>query len=194
MNPPLRLTEAAILLSSYESSQPLDACFVHGLSKGMVDGVLETVADLVKKERVELIASNGDNGRGFNDDTPQAAWLGIDEYMNRFKVLGIPDEKIIPTTLPGRHTREENDAFLALAKEHGWKRVGVASGAHHMLRTFSGFVKIMQESGYEMDLYPIFPKNTKWNNTIYGSQGLEQIPAHILVEQELERCVAYAEK
>ncbi len=187
---PIKLGQALILTLSDWPTEPVDAIFLHGRSFGDDDGLFELCKSLIDSGTARYVAINGSNGEKLNGTVAGEAWPGKDEYFKRLSDLGI---KNIFSTMPAFHTREENDAFLQLARERGWKSAITLSQPHQLLRAMRGQVKSMREQNYSMRIYGASPRPCDWQKTVFGSQGKEQKPRFEHIEHELLATYSYGD-
>ena len=167
---------ATALLLSDSTPKEMDAVYLPGLSKGMIDsGNLCRQVAVVYHDRFNTerwVAFNGSNGEGMGDQNkPGAAWPGKDWYISQLQLEDIPEFRLVPTG-PGLHTRGEMDALVALAKERGWKKVVLVTVPYHFVQVFKCLVQAMKAQEYWFAVYASSTE-TDWEWEMVGSQGLE---------------------
>ena len=192
------LARAAMMLSSDQPKGLVDALYLHGLSNGMVESAKlfdVALSFFYTTSSSPVIAFNGSDGEGMGDQNkPGAAWPGKRWYIEELSRMledeecPVPKAHLIPTG-PALHTREETDKLVALAKERGWKSVGILSVAYHAVRSMSCLVASMDTAGYWMKAYFITPPTTSWWSQMKGSQGLEETDSFRESEKEAKKVV-----
>ena len=64
---------------------------------------------------------------------------------------------------------------------------------HETARVILTLLKVFEETGYPMVIYPVTPHND-WNKLICGSQGKIQLPRALHIVEELRRIPMYQAK
>ncbi len=190
--------KASVLTSSLFPQEKVDAAFFHGRAVWNKEGLgedhgrlFEFVSGLYHETIVDYIALTNTEGQGVDAPEPQSAWPGKTVYRNRLIALGVPSKRIVPTNIPALHTREENDAFLDLAKSRLWESGVIVAHPHQLLRSILGMVQSMDQQGYLMRVYTASPLFTDWRELVNGNQGQELKPRIKHIENEAERILKY---
>ncbi|MDO8463070.1 MAG: hypothetical protein Q7S96_02250 [bacterium] len=187
----LDVYRATCMLLSDQPKAPVDALLFHAKANGDQRGLIEFVASEQRRGLAQYIAINGSAGEALGGTTPGEAWPGAVEYTNQLCFLGVPPEAII-CTRPAFHTRDENDAFLALARERSWRRVAIVTHPHQILRAFLGMVRAMGDA--PLVVYAQTPPHTNWSIVVFGSQGAEAMTRREHIHAEFKRIAAYQAK
>ena len=186
---PLAVFRATTVLLSDWPSEQVDALFFHGRSHGDDDGLFEIAAEFYRHgTRIVLNGSDGERRGGI---TPGEAWPGKAPWTERLKALGVTD---IVYSEPAFDSKQENEAFLDLAMNRGWKSGAILTQPHQAVRAFLGMVKSMADHGYWMRVYAVSPKSTLWWKPVYGSQGAAEILRFGHIEEEFNRIRPYQQK
>ncbi len=188
-----RIYEATVkLLSSFPPEQ-VDALFFYSRSFGDDTGLFELAEELYTQNLINIIALFGNEGERVGSSIPFESNPGKTFYTMRLKKLGIPENRIFYTG-PAFHTREENDAFLNLAIDRGWKSAVILAQPHQIVRIMLGLVQAMQRKSYWMKVFTAHPKYTPWLEIVMGSQGLEEKMRFRHIEDECNRIFYYIEQ
>jgi hypothetical protein len=168
----LRVAQIAAMLSSDYPGSSLNALYIPGLSKGMIEApnLFGAAVGLYRQDMAPLIAFNGGDGRAFNGTTPGEAWPGKDYYIDVLAQCGVPRTCLIPTG-PGVHSREEVEALIKMAKERRWQRIGFITIPYHYPRAFCFLVKAMDDFGWHPDVFALNTPATNWYLEMGASQG-----------------------
>ncbi|MBI2596430.1 hypothetical protein HYW46_06915 [Candidatus Daviesbacteria bacterium] len=190
--------KASVLVSSLFPKEKVDAAFFHGRAvwnkQGLgedVSGLFGLVSGLYHKKVVDYIAVTNTEGQGVDTSESQSAWPGKTVYINRLMLLGVPDNRIVLTNMPALHTRQENDAFLDLAKSRLWESGIIVAHPHQLLRSILGMVQSMDQQRYWIKVYTAAPLFTNWREPVNGNQGQELKPRMMHIENEIERILKY---
>jgi len=91
---------------------------------------LRVAADLYRSRRTPLLVSSGSSIAGLSDRDVRNLAL---ETAALWQQMGVPPDAIVQ--IPGpKNTSEEMVALSALARERGWRRVGLVTSASHLRR------------------------------------------------------------
>lgn len=189
----LKLYQATVRMLSSAPRSPIDAIFFHNRSYEDDTGLLNIAEKSIKIGSARFIAVTNNEGERFGSDVPFEANPGKTEYIRRLLTLGIPEERIIIPTLKAYHTRQENTAFLILAKERRWTTGAILTQPHQALRTMLGAIQAMEEVGYQIYLYTLTPGYTPWHEVVMGNQGVAAKPRWQHIEDEYNRILTYQE-
>lgn len=190
--------KATVLSLNDFPKNKVDAAFFHGRAvwneKGLGEdhgGLFEFAAGLYHDNWVDYIAINNSEGQGVDTPEPQSAWPGRDVYVARLLAQGVPGERIVPTNIPALQTRQENDAFLDLAKSRTWGSGVIVANPHQLLRSILGMVQAMDNLGYKMRVYTAASQFTDWFELVNGNQGQELKPRLEHIDNEIGRILKY---
>ncbi|MBI2588509.1 hypothetical protein HYW31_02215 [Candidatus Berkelbacteria bacterium] len=186
----LAFIQATTLLLSDYPTEKMDVIFFHGRAEGDDDNLFELAADLFRENKTKFIALNGSDGQRLGGVIPDESWPGKSYYTKRLKEQGIDCQRIIYSR-PALHTREENDAFLELARTRDFQVAAILTQPHQILRVMLGIIQSMTDHDYWIRIYPINPKSTSWWKPVYGSQGKKQLPRFEHIEEEFQRVLLY---
>lgn len=187
------LLQAESRLQRHDLPQNVDALFFHGRSYHDHNGLFEIINELYQKGEIKFIVLPGSEGERFGSNKPREASPGKTVYTMTLEYYGIPRENILISDR-AHHTKAENDAFLKLAKERGWKSVAVLTQPHQILRAMLGLVKTMQTQEFFVKAYPLVPEKTNWEKFVRGNQGLELKPRKLHLIDERKRIPLYQAK
>jgi len=194
--------KAMMILSADWPAERMDAPFIHAVSRDATGDSQSAESDfflfageLFKTNRIGAVVINGSLGERFGRNIPGENWEGATGWKKRLVAAGIPEPAIVLAG-PGHNTKQENLNFLTVARQCGWKRVGVLSVNYHLPRAFMGYVKAMEEIGWWTDLFAFSFRRVDWFSTMTGSQGIATMPTLELAEAELapNRLPAYLVK
>lgn len=187
-NDALRLYQATVMVLSGQPDKPVDVLFFHNRSFGDYTGLFEIAGEYSHSDRTRFIAVTNNEGERFGSTTPFEANPGMTECIRCLvEEQYVPIEKIIPPKTKAFHTRQENHAFLELARQQEWKTGLILAQPHQLLRSMLGMLQIMEQSGYMMAIYTATPNSTPWQETVKGNQGLESKPRVDHISDELDR-------
>lgn len=182
--------EAFEMVLQDKPTEPVDAIFFHAMSYGDDDEMFPLAASYLREGKAKYIVVNGSNGRGFYDPTPGKAWAGKEDYARRLKELGVTEDQI-KVSKPGLHTRQQNDFYLDLAKDNGWKTAVTLNQPQQLLRAQLGQIKVMEEKGYWMRVYAAYPEPWDAAKVVRGSQGEEQERRWKKIGKDYDRILTY---
>ncbi|OGE32340.1 hypothetical protein A3D83_03540 [Candidatus Daviesbacteria bacterium RIFCSPHIGHO2_02_FULL_41_10] len=186
----LELYQSTVRVLSSAPRSPVDVIFFHNRSYGDATGLFDIIYESIKTGTAEFVAVTNNEGERFGSDVPHEANPGKTEYIRQLLTLGIPEERIKIPKLEAYHTRQENTAFLNLAKEQRWTIGAILTQPHQALRTMLGAVQAMEETGYPIYLYVLTPRDTPWQEVVKGNQGIEEKPRWQHIEDECVRSLS----
>lgn len=178
----------ATLLSTKPASA--DAVFFHARGFGDDDGLFELAAQLIKDGAARFVAINGFDGEGMGSEKVS---LGKDEYLRRLEECGL-ERSSITLTEPARNTRDENTAFLGLARERGWQSAIIIAQPHQLFRIILGALNEMKRRQMSFILRWAYPSNVDWQKLIRASQGEVRNCRFDDIRAEFERIPRYIAK
>lgn len=188
----LEMMQAMGLLFTSRPIQPVQVLFFHSLPPGEDDKAnFSFAASFYQRMVTNCIIINGSLGEKCGGSIPREAWAGGDAWERRLRALGVRN---ILMGAPGCNTKEENNAYLALAKENDVKSAALLTRPYHLLRAMLGMVRSMRDMDYPMKVYPIFSEPTDWKARVFGPQGAEKLPQFQFIEGEIARIGAYQAK
>ena len=193
------LTRATMLLQSDQPRDFVDALYLHGLSEGMLystyPNLFDFAEDRAREYVAKFIAFNGSDGEGMPpQDQPGAAWPGKNWYIDELTQYPIFADKLKPTGA-GRHTREEADKFISLAKEMGWRSAAILSVPYHSVRSMSCMVAAMETQNHFLEAYFLVAPSTDAWRPMLGSQGVEQTDTFTeIAQKEIPSILRYWER
>lgn len=171
-------------------TEPVDAVFLHPLSHGDDEDMFPVAAAFIKDGRAKYIVINGSDGQKFGGEKKGEAWAGKDEYIRRLEQLGVTQEQIVLSD-PAFHTRQANDLYLKLAKQHGWKTAVTLNQPQQLLRATLGQIQAMEMQKYPMRVYAVFPEPWDAAKKVCGSQGQAQDRRYKLIGKEYDGILKY---
>ena len=183
--------EATTRVLSDRPTGPVDALFFHNRAEGDDTGLLTMAKQILGRSRARYIVVTNNEGERFGSDIKYEANPGKTEYIRRLQESGVPYSQILVPDMFATNVREENTAFIHLAKEQGWSKAAQLTQPHQALRAMLGAVQEMNQIGYLMELYALTPTSTPWFEVAKGSQGLEEKPRKEHIKDELGRIVRY---
>jgi len=191
----LAFAKSAMVLGADWPMGRVDAIFFHALSRdAVVTGsinLFDFVADLYHRGVSENIVINGSDGEKYGGNIPGESWAGKEEWVAALQERGI---RGIRLAHPAFNTKEENDYFLAIAREKGWKNIGIVTVAYHFPRVMMGLVKSMERYGYYVAAYALMLKSLDWFASMHGSQGEHLSSAFGFIDGEIDRIPRYIDK
>lgn len=181
--------QATVRVLSDRPTNPVDVVFFHNRSYGDDTGLLTITRDILTEGKTRFIAITNNEGERYGSTIPFEANPGKTEHIRRLRIIGVPDAVIAVPDIKAFNAREENTAFLALAKKEGWTSGAILTQPHQALRTMLGAVQEMNQTGYMMRIFALAPDQTPWEEIVRGSQGLEEKPRWQHIEDELSRII-----
>lgn len=153
---------------------PVDAAYLPGLSTGMLESgnFFSVISNLCSRRQIRWMSFSGTDGNGCENRGPKTAWPGADLYRAEFARFEVPQEILVPVTGRGRHTLEEVEDFLALAKTKSWKSAMLLTTEYHRLRQFLGIIATMRKRREFIKIWTPSRLNN-WDTVMLGSQGRE---------------------
>ena len=130
------------------------------------------------------------------------AYGGFKKWEAYLKECGVHEDHIIVMKASG-HTAAESSNFLDLAKEKGWKTLGIGSYNHHVLRCFLQIVKLMEIKTFRVPVYVVPGRDLPWDielkkpvlNGVAASGGGDvqgAFTVHFM--EEMQRLFIYAQE
>lgn len=201
MDHPAFMYRLMVLMMGRFPRQPVQATFVFGRAQRDYEategdsGILETTAELYHQKLTQFLSFPGTKGKLAVDGvTVSTTYPGPEVFGQRLQELGVPVDQIAPTAEAPPHTRGDSDAFVGLAKDHGWSTAVVIMHPHQVLRAMLGILKSFEKHAYPMQVLPVCPRCVNWSKNVYGSQGALLLKRHEHIHQELDRILRYQEK
>jgi hypothetical protein len=189
---PLKITEALVLLLTTKPPPDTDAVFLHARSFGDDDGLFELSGKLLRSGTRNVVI-NGFSGESHHDRFKKVS-PGAEKYTVALRDQGIPRDKII-WSRPATYTRDENRAFLQLAREHGWSSSTIIAQPHQVLRIMLGALKEVQiQEMAHFRLYCACPPSTDWEKAVQASQGNHRKSRFEDVGEEFKRTIRDIDK
>lgn len=74
---------------------------------------------------------------------------------------GVPSEKIVIEG-KSKHTREQAEEVLELARNHGWKKIILVASSYHQPRAFLTFLKVMNEKNLKLQIINAPARELSW--------------------------------
>ncbi len=74
---------------------------------------------------------------------------------------GVPSEKIVIEG-KSKHTREQAEEVLELARNNGWKKIILVASPHHQPRAFLTFLKVMNEKNLKLQIINAPARELPW--------------------------------
>lgn len=185
---------ANLMLLSGQPGKAVDAIFFHDRAYGDFTNLFGMAARMYKSGIARFIATPNTDGARFGSDIPGEASPGKDWTVQQLLAQQIPLENIYHPRIPSHHTLEENSAFLDLSRNMGWRSGVILTQPHQLLRAILGMVYVMNETGYQMEIYTAAPDNTPWHEVTRVNQGIEEKPRIENIADELERVYDYQRK
>jgi hypothetical protein len=171
----------------------VDAIFLHPLSYGNDNEMFPFAAKMLADGKARYIVINGSQGEKIGGNIPGEAWAGKDVYIKRLKKKGVKEEQIIVAG-SGMHTRESNDRFLEVAREHNFKSAVTLNQPEQLLRATLGQIKSMKNQNYLLRLYSAYPEPWEANKKVRGNQGAEPDRRYKMLPTDFERIKTYQAK
>lgn len=205
-NPLAKLPKVKDLMGDMELTPATQAVFIPGRGEGDFErgpfdfGLLEWSVDVFRHrhlKHVEAIVIPGHDGSWRNGKRMPHGYPGRDDWESRLVSLGVPSQRVLPTTVwdpHTTHTREETDGFVDLAKQKGWETAVVVAYAHQMPRVMLSLLMSFEVHQHLMMIVPTMPNPTDWRRPVWGSGGEKQMPRHEQEEEERKRLETYPEK
>lgn len=169
----------------------IDVVFLFSRARYDEDELFETVLNLQKRNLVRDVVTNGSQGERLGSTVPGEAWPGIGVWRSQLETLGV---KRIHLSRPAFHTRDETEAFLESAQQHGWTSAAILTQPHQLLRATLSVLKVMQNRDFWMRIYSISPQRCDWFREVYGPQGRELLPRYQQIQAEESRLSGYIAK
>ncbi len=185
----LNFYQATVRVLSDKPQNPVDVVFFHNRSYGDDTGLLAITSEVLTEGKARFIAVTNNEGERYSSVIPFEANPGKTEYIRRLRIIGIPDGAIAIPDMKAFNAREENTAFLALAKKEGWTSGAILTQPHQALRTMLGAVQEMNQTGYMMRIFTFTPDQTPWEEIVRGNQGMEEKPRWQHIGDELSRII-----
>lgn len=146
---------------------PLDAVFVLGGATALAPGGRPRLADngdrilttarVYHARDVGMVVTSGSTIAGIGQQRDIAA-----ETTQILEELGVPKSAIIELPEP-KNSSQEVAAYTALARERGWKRLGIVTSAWHMRRV----QRLCDASGLNAEPIPAnFAGGTGWDGLV----------------------------
>lgn len=182
----LNLYTVTVRILSDRPTFPIDAVFLHNRSYGDDTGLIEIASGMIETRQARFVAVTNNEGERFSSNIPYEANPGKTYYINKLLENNVPEDAII---VPDRfvvNMRQENTAFIELARQRRWTTAAVLTQPHQLLGAMLGAVQEMNQTGYFMRLYAIAPNPTSWQEVVKGSQGREQKPRAEHIEDEFK--------
>lgn len=173
--------------------EKVDAIFFHGRGEDDFDGLFE-LAEKIWRESYARIVINGFDGS--QEAKNRGGYLAPDSkfYLVRLIELGVFSGDIV-ITKPCFNTNEENDAFVKLAKEKGWKSAVMIGQPHQVSREFLGAIQSMKKFNYAMRMYSAYPKSVFWFKEVFANISIDKKKQRFdFISEEFERIFRYQEK
>lgn len=190
----LKFVQASLMVASSYPTRPVAALFFHGRSFGDITGLFPLAASLYSDGLVKKVVLFNNEGERCGSDVPFQANQGRTYYRNELKANGIPDSDIVDSILKSCHTLEESRGFVDLSIRESWVSAAIMGQPHQLLRIMLSTLKAMEERRYGLEIYSATPRNVKWFDSVYGSQGAEGKPRLEHVKDEYLRIRHYIEK
>ncbi len=190
----LPYVQATTMLLSDWPVKSVDVLFFHSRAPHDDDGLFELAGELYRASAVKRVAINGSDGEREPGGAAGAIWPGKGFYIQRLRELGVAGWRDPILTRPAFNTKDEDNAFLEIARAEGWRSVGVLTQPHQLLRAMLGLVKSMDEQGYGMRVYAVAPRGTPWWKEVYGPQSEKLLPRFDHIWEELRRIPIYQAK
>lgn len=177
--------------------KPVDAVIFHARASGDDDGLFALASELCQAGMAKKIIVNGGDGtqKFQGDDIP--AWPGADDYLVRLKDAGVrhgKDGSDIIFSARADNTRAENDAFLKVMMDHGFKSGIVIAQPHQLPRAFAGMLAAMRLARMDIDLYAAAPSNVDWDKNVRGSPRAGEKPRWRHVYDEMAGIKKYTDQ
>lgn len=189
---PVILYKATVLVLSDRSVPDyVDCVLFHNRSYDDDANLPDLAAEIIRAGKAGFVAVTNNEGERFGSNVPFEANPGKTYYIRTLLLLGVPEDSIIVPQRLAFHAREENTAFIELAKQRGWESAIILAQPHQLLRSMLGAVQEMNQSGYMMKLFAAAPDFTNWQQIVRGSQGLEEKEREEHIQDELRRIVDY---
>jgi len=182
------LCAAQIMVLSDRPPKRVDALWFFGRARGDTDRLFELVAGELKLGVADHVVINGSDGQRQGGKKPGEAWEGQHVWTLRLNQVGVHD---IRYCKPAGNTKVEGDAMLSYSLEQGWKSAVIICQPHQALRAMLGLVKSMADRGEWMRIYVVVPSCTDWFRPVFGSQGHDELPRYLHIQQELVRIRLY---
>lgn len=181
-----------VLLSDWPRNAPrnaVDALFFFSRAHNDHHGLFDLAATLFTTSCVRHVAITGSRGEREGGTIPGEANPGKDFYLRELAAWGVR-WNVVPAN-PAFNTKTEGEAFLSLAKKHGWRHAAIIAQPHQILRAFLGLVRSMATIGFEIPIFAAAPRSTSWWEHVYGSQGENLMARFEHIGAELERIRRY---
>lgn len=186
---------ANLMLLSGQAPDSVNAVFFHDRSFGDFTNLFEMAGRMYRTGVARFIVTPNTDGARFGRNIPREASPGKDWTIRHLLEQQVPTESILYPDTPSHHTRQENDSFLQLSMEMGWRSGMILTQSHQLLRAMLGMIRVMDEAHYQMEIYTCAPSSTPWYEVVNGNQGLEEAKPRILyIQDEMQRVQQYQQK
>lgn len=206
--------EVMCLLQGWAAPPFADALFVSGRDEddyasvdlprnnnqrdeGALAAAVRVWHDLRKSAMDDLwLVFPGEDGSYAQGRRQTHGYPGFEKWRNEAVLSGsVPQRNILPAPVCSAdlardkittNARLEMAAFVALARERGWRMAGLVASAYHMPRVFGTALMATRKAKYSMNFWPVLPSVTQLSRSVYGSGSLRQRPrfAHMRLEAD----------
>ena len=182
------LCTAQVMVLSDRPPEPVDVLWFFGRARGDTDRLFELVAGELRLGGADHVVINGSDGERQGGKKPGEAWEGKRVWTMRLNQAGVESVRYCK---PAGNTKDEGEAMLAYSLTQGWKSAAIVCQPHQPVRAMLGLVKSMADRGEWMRVYAIVPGSTDWFRLVFGSQGHDELPRYLHIQQELIRIRLY---
>jgi len=168
--------------------EPVDALWFFGRARGDTDNLFELVTLALKLDTAQHVVINGSDGERQGGNKPGEAWEGKTVWTQRLKEFGV---ERVHYCRPAMNTKEEGDEYLTYSLAQGWETAAIVCQPHQAVRAMLGLVETMTKRCQFLRVYVIAPDITDWFRLVFGSQGHDELPRYLHIQQELIRIRLY---
>lgn len=194
--------QAMLAVLSDTMPQSVEALFVHGSpvrDNRLDQNIIRNAVTLYDRGTVNTIVLNGLTRQMCEERN--TAYYGFESWQKMLLEQGVLKGDIVLLP-PSNHTGMESRNLLTLAKERGWRTLGISSQAYHQLRCFLQIVALMPETDWYPAVYNMPAPGIPWgypmvkpvikDASVFAEDVTGSLAQHI--EAEFQRVMAYAQQ